>query len=39
VRINKRLLELDLPAGRSAFLWGPRKVGKTHWLRHQSRRS
>ena len=35
MRITKRLLELDLPAGRSAFLWGPRKVGKTHWLRHQ----
>ena len=31
-RIVRRLLSLDLPAGRSAFLWGPRKVGKTHWI-------
>lgn len=34
MRIVQRLLKLDLPAGRSAFLWGPRKVGKTHWLHH-----
>lgn len=34
MRICKRLLDIDLHAGRSAFLWGPRKVGKTHWLRH-----
>ncbi|MFY9340860.1 MAG: AAA family ATPase [Planctomycetota bacterium] len=35
MQIIRRLLEIDLPPGRSAFLWGPRKVGKTHWLRHQ----
>lgn len=35
MRIGKRHLEIQLPAGRSAFLWGPRKVGKTHWLHHQ----
>jgi len=30
----KRLLEIRLPPGRSAFLWGPRKVGKSFWIRH-----
>jgi predicted AAA+ superfamily ATPase len=30
--IIKRLFTLDLPAGRSAFLWGPRKVGKSYWI-------
>jgi predicted AAA+ superfamily ATPase len=33
VRIAKRLLALTLPKGRSAFLWGPRRVGKSYWLR------
>jgi predicted AAA+ superfamily ATPase len=32
-QIVSRLLDLDLPPGRSAFLWGPRRVGKTYWLR------
>jgi predicted AAA+ superfamily ATPase len=34
VKIKKRLLELNLPRGKSAFLWGPRKVGKTYWISH-----
>lgn len=34
-KIVRRLLDLRLPPGRSAFLWGPRQVGKTYWLRHQ----
>ena len=34
VGITKRLFELNLPLGRSAFLWGPRKVGKSHWIAH-----
>jgi predicted AAA+ superfamily ATPase len=41
IRINylyhankKRLLEIHLPRGESAFLWGPRKVGKTCWISH-----
>lgn len=34
-KIVKRLLEIQLPAGRSAFLWGPRKVGKSYWIHHQ----
>jgi predicted AAA+ superfamily ATPase len=34
VKIRKRLLELSLPRGQSAFLWGPRKVGKTYWISH-----
>ena len=31
-KIKKRSLELNLPANRSAFLWGPRKTGKTYWI-------
>jgi uncharacterized protein len=34
-KIVKRLLEIDLPPNRSAFLWGPRKAGKTFWLRER----
>lgn len=33
-KIIKRLFELDLPPKRSAFLWGPRKVGKSYWIAH-----
>ena len=33
-KIIKRLFELNLPKGKSAFLWGPRKVGKTYWISH-----
>jgi len=28
-----RLLKINLPPGQSAFLWGPRKTGKTTYLR------
>lgn len=28
-----RLLEMELPRGQSAFLWGPRKTGKSTYLR------
>lgn len=28
-----RLLNIQLPTGKSAFLWGPRKVGKSYWIR------
>lgn len=34
MKIIKRLFELNLPKGRSAFLWGPRKVGKSYWIAH-----
>jgi uncharacterized protein len=34
MKIIKRLFELNLPPGKSAFLWGPRKVGKTYWISH-----
>ena len=34
-RIIDRALKIDLPANRSAFLWGPRKTGKTTLLRQQ----
>lgn len=29
----KRIFSINLPAEKSAFLWGPRKVGKSYWLR------
>jgi predicted AAA+ superfamily ATPase len=29
----KRLVRIELPKGQSAFLWGPRKTGKTTYLR------
>ena len=31
----KRTLDVDLPAGQSAFLWGARKVGKSTYLRQR----
>jgi predicted AAA+ superfamily ATPase len=31
--IKKRLLDIKLPKGKSAFLWGPRKAGKSHWIK------
>lgn len=34
MKIIKRLLNIKLPHGKSAFLWGPRKTGKTYWLKH-----
>ncbi|MBI2981482.1 MAG: ATP-binding protein [Deltaproteobacteria bacterium] len=33
-KILKRLLDLNLPKGKSAFLWGPRKAGKSYWVQH-----
>ncbi len=33
-RIIKRKFELDLPVGKSTFLWGPRKTGKSYWIAH-----
>ena len=29
----RRLIRIDLPKGQSAFLWGPRKTGKTTYLK------
>src|SRR5262249_26639120 len=31
--IFDRFVDVSLPRGRSAFLWGPRRVGKSHWIR------
>ncbi|NQU64438.1 MAG: ATP-binding protein [SAR324 cluster bacterium] len=31
--IKERELKIDLPKGQSAFLWGPRKTGKTYWIK------
>lgn len=30
-----RILDIDLPKGQSAFLWGARKTGKTTYLKHK----
>ena len=32
--ILNRKINLTLPKGRSCFLWGPRKAGKSYWIRH-----
>ena len=32
--IKNRLIDIKLPKDRSAFLWGPRKSGKSYWLKH-----
>jgi predicted AAA+ superfamily ATPase len=34
MQMSPRLLKIDLPPTQSAFLWGPRKTGKTTYLRH-----
>lgn len=34
MKIVRRLFDLKLPPLRSAFLWGPRKVGKSYWIHH-----
>jgi predicted AAA+ superfamily ATPase len=31
--IVRRIIDLALPAGQSAFLWGPRRAGKSWWIR------
>ena len=31
----RRMLELDLPPKQSAFLWGPRKIGKSTYLKER----
>ena len=33
-KIIQRHLKLSLKKGKSVFLWGPRRVGKTYWLKH-----
>jgi predicted AAA+ superfamily ATPase len=36
--IKDRLITIELPQSRSAFLWGPRRTGKTYWInRHFSK--
>ncbi|MCK4306228.1 MAG: ATP-binding protein [Candidatus Eisenbacteria sp.] len=35
----QRMLQIDLPEGQSAFLWGPRKTGKTTLLKSRFPRS
>jgi len=31
--IHSRQIDLTLPKGQSCFLWGPRKAGKSYWIR------
>ncbi len=33
-KIVTRSLSVNLPPDKSAFLWGPRKTGKSYWLHH-----
>ena len=33
IQMLTRLLNIRLPMGQSAFLWGPRKTGKTTFIR------
>jgi predicted AAA+ superfamily ATPase len=33
MNVKERLLAINLPPTKSAFLWGPRKVGKSTWIR------
>ena len=35
MHIIQRQLDIDLPKKKSAFLWGPRKTGKTYWLKRK----
>jgi len=37
--ITRRLLDLRLPPRQSAFLWGPRRVGKSYWIREHCKRA
>jgi len=34
MRFIKRILDIKLPQKQSAFLWGPRKTGKTTYLKN-----
>jgi uncharacterized protein len=38
-QIKNRVLTIQLPSKRSAFLWGPRKTGKTYWISKHYRES
>ena len=35
MKIQPRILNIDLPLHQSAFLWGPRKTGKTTYLKNK----
>ena len=39
MELIRRALDIDLPKGQSAFLWGPRKTGKTTLLHSRFPRS
>jgi uncharacterized protein len=33
-KIIRRIIDLKLPQKQTVFLWGPRKTGKTYWIKH-----
>ncbi|MCX6935127.1 MAG: ATP-binding protein [Verrucomicrobia bacterium] len=37
--ILSRKIDIRLPSGKSCFLWGPRKAGKSYWIRHHLKSS
>ena len=39
MKTTGRILDIDLPERQSAFLWGPRKTGKSTWLKQTFPRS
>ena len=39
MNIKERKLRIELPLGKSAFLWGPRKTGKTYWLKQHFKKA
>ncbi len=39
MKIKNRLLDITLPPTKSAFLWGPRKVGKSTWIRNHMKQA
>jgi predicted AAA+ superfamily ATPase len=32
--ILNRIIDMRIPKGKSCFLWGPRKTGKSYWIHH-----
>ena len=34
MKIISRQIQIDLPSHQSAFLWGPRKAGKSYWVKN-----
>lgn len=39
MNIIKRILDLNIPPAQSVFLWGPRKSGKSYWIREHLKKN